>query len=104
VGRVVQTGSALAALTVLKKICDHPKLLTEATANEIAEGNWADDWGDVQQHLEQPDAVDAEASCKIVFLLALLEVRLPCLWVASTVRVELTHTTHANASRQALGS
>ena len=71
----VQTGSALAALTVLKKICDHPKLLTEAAANEIAEGNWSDEWGDVRQHLEQPEAVDAEASCKIVFLLSLLEVR-----------------------------
>jgi SNF2 family DNA or RNA helicase len=33
-----KTGSALAAITVLKKICDHPRLLSEAAAAEIANG------------------------------------------------------------------
>lgn len=31
-------GSALAALTILKKICDHPSLLTQRAADDIAEG------------------------------------------------------------------
>lgn len=33
-----QTSSALAALTVLKKICDHPALLTERSARLAADG------------------------------------------------------------------
>ncbi len=31
-----KTGSALAALTVLKKICDHPALLSEKAAHLVA--------------------------------------------------------------------
>lgn len=31
-----KTGSALAALTVLKKICDHPTLLNERAASLVA--------------------------------------------------------------------
>lgn len=31
-----KTGSALAALTVLKKICDHPALLSERAASLVA--------------------------------------------------------------------
>lgn len=33
-----KTGSVLAAITVLKKICDHPSLLSERAAAEIAAG------------------------------------------------------------------
>ena len=33
-----KTGSALAAITVLKKICDHPALLGEHAASLVAKG------------------------------------------------------------------
>ena len=36
-----KTGSALAALTVLKKICDHPALLSERAASLVARAGLA---------------------------------------------------------------
>ncbi len=33
-----ESGSALAALSVLKKICDHPALLSERAAHLVASG------------------------------------------------------------------
>lgn len=80
----VSTGrQVLSALTVMKKICDHPSLLTKRAANEIAEG--------MEGYLDTEDIQAAEAmtrslagmveedenkgarSCKIDFLMALLE-------------------------------
>lgn len=80
-------GSALAALTVLKKICDHPSLLTQRAADDIAEG--------MESMLSAADAAAAEVmsasiarlmevdesctgshaaiSCKIAFIMTLLE-------------------------------
>ncbi|KAH7307563.1 hypothetical protein KP509_22G065500 [Ceratopteris richardii] len=80
-------GSALAALTVLKKICDHPSLLTQRAADDIAEG--------MESMLNAQDSAELEAmsasvarflgeeesstesqealSCKIAFIMALLE-------------------------------
>eukprot|EP00250_Pteridium_aquilinum_P026585 c33244_g1_i1 orf=42-3104(+) len=80
-------GSALAALTVLKKICDHPCLLTQRAADDIAEG--------MESMLNASDAAEIEAmsasvakilesdensteshatlSCKIAFIMVLLE-------------------------------
>ncbi|KAI5054611.1 hypothetical protein GOP47_0029756 [Adiantum capillus-veneris] len=80
-------GSALAALTVLKKICDHPSLLTQRAADDIAEG--------MESMLNAQDAAEIESmsasvakildedeglteshealSCKIAFIMILLE-------------------------------
>ncbi|KAG0625186.1 hypothetical protein M758_2G034400 [Ceratodon purpureus] len=73
----------LSAMTVMKKICDHPALLTKRAANDIAEG--------MEGYLDTEDIQAAEAmtrslagmveedeglgapSCKIDFLMALLE-------------------------------
>lgn len=89
-------GSALAALTVLKKICDHPGLLTKRAADDIAEGmesmiKGAGVTEEEEIHaevaaaeemaaslasmseLENGEKKHGNASCKIVFLMALLD-------------------------------
>ncbi|KAJ7547607.1 hypothetical protein O6H91_08G094800 [Diphasiastrum complanatum] len=80
-------GSALASLTVLKKICDHPLLLTKRAADDIAEGlestlNREDaaaaeamtaSLASILQAPEKSHSLNAESSCKIMFLMALLE-------------------------------
>lgn len=88
-------GSALAALTVLKKICDHPGLLTKRATDDIAEGMESMLGGednvpteDLQEvalaeeiaislasngGLEDVQSKSRSMSCKIEFLMALLE-------------------------------
>ncbi|KAI8032347.1 Protein CHROMATIN REMODELING 24 [Camellia lanceoleosa] len=78
-------GSPLAALTILKKICDHPLLLTKRAAEDVLEG--------MDSMVNQEDTVVAEklamhiadvtersvfeekhnVSCKITFILSLLD-------------------------------
>ncbi|KAF6170510.1 hypothetical protein GIB67_031918 [Kingdonia uniflora] len=83
-------GSPLAALTVLKKICDHPFLLTKRAAEDILEGMDTmlnqDDLSMVEKmavHLANAtDGVDLQkmldnVSCKISFIMALLEDLIP---------------------------
>jgi SNF2 family DNA or RNA helicase len=82
-----KTGSALAALTVLKKICDHPGLLSQNAAAEIARGRplasvlsggsasaedaAADDAAcDGDDGGAPAGACDPAASCKTAFVLA----------------------------------
>jgi SNF2 family DNA or RNA helicase len=74
--------SALAALAVMKKICDHPSLLTVRAANDIAEGMegildsddvaTAEDLTKSLAGMIQDDYSTVAPSCKIVFLMALL--------------------------------
>ncbi|CAM6046593.1 unnamed protein product [Sphagnum compactum] len=75
--------SALAALAVMKKICDHPSLLTVRAANDIAEGMegildsadvaTAEDLTKSLAGMIQDDDSMGAPSCKIVFLMTLLE-------------------------------
>ncbi|KAL4204403.1 hypothetical protein AMTRI_Chr01g131870 [Amborella trichopoda] len=78
--------SALSALTVLKKICDHPSLLTKRATDDILEGMEKllnkDDLHRVDEmasHLakmmssQSGDKLQSNVSCKISFLIALLE-------------------------------
>lgn len=58
-----KTGSALAAISVLKKICDHPCLLPQAAAAELARG------GGAATSVPQ----EVSASCKSAFCIALLQ-------------------------------
>jgi len=82
-----KTGSALAALTVLKKICDHPGLLSQNAAAEIARGRplasvmdgatsaaAADDdvSADGDAGGAPAGASDPAASCKTAFVLSLV--------------------------------
>ncbi|XP_058195377.1 protein CHROMATIN REMODELING 24 isoform X3 [Rhododendron vialii] len=79
-------GSPLAAITILKKICDHPLLLTKRAAEDVLEGmdsmlNQDDkvlaeklamhiaDVAETVDFEEKPDKL----SCKISFILALLD-------------------------------
>ncbi|XP_039031865.1 protein CHROMATIN REMODELING 24-like [Hibiscus syriacus] len=80
-------GSTLAALTILKKICDHPLLLTKRAAEDVLEG--------MESMLNPKDASVAEKlamhvaetngfqdnhdnlSCKISFRLSLLDTLIP---------------------------
>ncbi|KAH9309094.1 hypothetical protein KI387_037005, partial [Taxus chinensis] len=89
-------GRALAALTVLKKICDHPGLLTKRATEDIAEGMdsmFGDEDDDVAEEMQAEvsfageiaeslanngDSEDGQRrnrimSCKITFLMALLD-------------------------------
>lgn len=83
-------GSPLAALTILKKICDHPLLLTKRAAEDVLEGmdsmlNPED--ASVAEKLAMHVADVAETndfqdnhnnlSCKISFLLSLLDTLIP---------------------------
>ncbi|KAL0464489.1 UNVERIFIED_CONTAM: protein CHROMATIN REMODELING 24 [Sesamum latifolium] len=77
-------GSPLAALTILKKICDHPLLLTKRAAEDVLEG--IDSIVDQEDHrvaerlamhiadvAERFDIVENhDISCKISFILSLL--------------------------------
>ncbi|CAA0837935.1 Protein CHROMATIN REMODELING 24 [Striga hermonthica] len=77
-------GSPLAALTILKKICDHPLLLTKRAAEDVLEG--MDSMVNQEDHrvaeklamhiadvAERFDVVDNnDMSCKISFILSLL--------------------------------
>ena len=67
------TGSALAALSVLKKICDHTSLLTNNAANQISSqikiNLVSDDEDDGEGEIRREER---EMSCKIDFLLELL--------------------------------
>ncbi|XP_047330886.1 protein CHROMATIN REMODELING 24 [Impatiens glandulifera] len=82
-------GSPLAALTILKKICDHPLLLTKRAAEDVLEG--------IDSALNQDDSIVAEKlamhiadmtersfeekhsniSCKISFIMSLLDNLMP---------------------------
>ncbi|KAK9162446.1 hypothetical protein Syun_003348 [Stephania yunnanensis] len=82
-------GSPLAAITILKKICDHPFLLTKRAAEDILEGMEGilnqDEIGTVERmalHLaNETDAEDSpeihDVSCKISFIVALLDDLIP---------------------------
>ncbi|XP_044968733.1 SNF2 domain-containing protein ENL1-like [Hordeum vulgare subsp. vulgare] len=81
-------GSPLAAITVLKKICDHPLILTKRAAEDILEGMEGmdvkldnKDMGMVEKmamnladmaHDGEALQVDEEVSCKIIFIMSLL--------------------------------
>ncbi|XP_065875193.1 protein CHROMATIN REMODELING 24 isoform X2 [Euphorbia lathyris] len=84
-------GSPLAALTILKKICDHPLLLTKRAAEDVLEGmdsmqNAEEDAG-LAEKLAMHIADLAEktefqekhnnVSCKISFILSLLDELIP---------------------------
>ncbi|XWS44706.1 hypothetical protein CRYUN_Cryun15aG0070800 [Craigia yunnanensis] len=83
-------GSPLAALTILKKICDHPLLLTKRAAEDVLEGMDSmlnpEDAG-VAEKLAMHVADVAETddfqdnhdnlSCKLSFLLSLLDTLIP---------------------------
>ena len=56
-----KTGSALAALTVLKKICDHPALLSEKAAHLVASAGKQVPVASVQQ--QAPQHVDVMGLC-----------------------------------------
>ncbi|MCL7027656.1 hypothetical protein MKW94_024372 [Papaver nudicaule] len=83
-------GSPLAAITVLKKICDHPLLLTKRAAEDVLEGIEPtinqEDMGLAERIISQlkhgSDIGDAEKindmiSCKISFIVTLLEDLIP---------------------------
>uniref|UniRef100_A0A453DMB2 Helicase C-terminal domain-containing protein n=1 Tax=Aegilops tauschii subsp. strangulata TaxID=200361 RepID=A0A453DMB2_AEGTS len=78
-------GSPLAAITVLKKICDHPLILTKRAAEGILEGMEGmldnKDMGMVEKmamnladmaHDDQALQVGEEVSCKLIFIMSLL--------------------------------
>ncbi|MCD7450162.1 hypothetical protein HAX54_003943 [Datura stramonium] len=81
--------SPLAALTILKKICDHPLLLTKRAAEEVLEEMDSTSNQDdravaerlVMQMANVTDKLDEEVthdvSCKITFILALLDNLIP---------------------------
>ncbi|KMT14061.1 hypothetical protein BVRB_4g078890 isoform A [Beta vulgaris subsp. vulgaris] len=83
-------GSPLAAITILKKICDHPYLLTKRAAEDVLEGMDSmlnqDECGLAEKlamHAAQLSEEDdfqekhANLSCKISFILSLLEKLIP---------------------------
>ncbi|KAK4772718.1 hypothetical protein SAY86_014493 [Trapa natans] len=82
--------SPLAALTILKKICDHPLLLTKRAAEDVLEGmdsmdnpedvhmaeklaNYIADVGEEKAFLEKHDSI----SCKMSFIMSLLDNLIP---------------------------
>ncbi|KAM0847093.1 hypothetical protein ACQ4PT_055225 [Festuca glaucescens] len=81
-------GNPLAAITVLKKICDHPQIVTKRAAEHILEGmdgmlnnqememaeKMAMNLADMAHDGDDDDVVEAnpEVSCKLCFILALL--------------------------------
>ncbi|KAK1367039.1 Chromatin remodeling 24 [Heracleum sosnowskyi] len=83
-------GSPLAALTILKKICDHPLLLTKRAAEDVLEGmdsmlnpeehgmaeKLATHIADVTERLDFAEKHDY-VSCKISFILSLLPSLIP---------------------------
>ncbi|PKI79435.1 hypothetical protein CRG98_000182 [Punica granatum] len=82
--------SPLAALTILKKICDHPLILTKRAAEDVLEGmdsmdnpedvhmaeklaSYIADVGEKDDFLEKHDSI----SCKISFIMSLLDNLIP---------------------------
>ncbi|KAM0847692.1 hypothetical protein ACQ4PT_054849 [Festuca glaucescens] len=81
-------GNPLAAITVLKKICDHPQIVTKRAAEHILEGmdgmlnnqemgmaeKMAMNLADMAHDDDDDDVVEVgpEVSCKLFFILALL--------------------------------
>lgn len=83
-------GSVLAAITILKKICDHPLLLTKRAAEEVLEGMETvlspEDAGVAEKlakHLadvvdrDDHEVYDDNVSCKISFIMSLLDNLIP---------------------------
>ncbi|EOA12821.1 hypothetical protein CARUB_v10025781mg [Capsella rubella] len=83
-------GSPLAALTILKKICDHPLLLTKRAAEDVLEGmesTLTQEEAGVAERLAMhiADNVDTDdfqtkndsISCKLSFIMSLLENLIP---------------------------
>ncbi|XP_010444319.1 PREDICTED: protein CHROMATIN REMODELING 24-like [Camelina sativa] len=83
-------GSPLAALTILKKICDHPLLLTKRAAEDVLEGmesTLTQEEAGVAERLAMhiADSVDTDdfqtkndsISCKLSFIMSLLENLIP---------------------------
>ncbi|CAF2087814.1 unnamed protein product [Brassica rapa] len=83
-------GSPLAALTILKKICDHPLLLTKRAAEDVLEGmesTLTQEEAGVAERLAMhiADNVDTDdfqtkndsISCKLTFIMSLLENLIP---------------------------
>ncbi|KAK7399357.1 hypothetical protein VNO78_10539 [Psophocarpus tetragonolobus] len=82
-------GSPLAALTILKKICDHPLLLTKRAAEDVLEGMdtmLKPEEANVAEKLAMhiADVADADkfkdeqdVSCKISFIMSLLDNLIP---------------------------
>ncbi|GAA0156845.1 damaged DNA-binding protein [Lithospermum erythrorhizon] len=82
-------GSPLAALTILKKICDHPLLLTKRAAKDVLDG--MDDISNQEDHraaenlamhiadvAERFDITEKhDVSCKVSFILSLLDNLIP---------------------------
>ncbi|XP_051147249.1 protein CHROMATIN REMODELING 24 [Andrographis paniculata] len=82
-------GSPLAAITILKKICDHPLLLTKRAAEDLLEG--MDSVADKEDHrvaeklamhiadvaLKHDIVENHDVSCKLSFLLGLLADLIP---------------------------
>nr|GMD62646.1 protein CHROMATIN REMODELING 24 isoform X2 [Ipomoea batatas] len=83
--------SPLAALTILKKICDHPLLLTKRAAEEVLEGMESMSVPGQEDHamaerlvMQMADAAEKfdieenqNISCKITFIMQLLEFLIP---------------------------
>ncbi|XP_027916383.1 protein CHROMATIN REMODELING 24 isoform X1 [Vigna unguiculata] len=97
-------GSPLAALTILKKICDHPLLLTKRAAEDVLEGMDSmlkPDEANVATKLAKhiADVGDTErfkdeqgVSCKISFIMSLLDNLIPeghCVLIFSQTRMML---------------
>ncbi|MED6135125.1 Protein CHROMATIN REMODELING 24 [Stylosanthes scabra] len=84
-------GSPLAALTILKKICDHPLLLTKRAAEDVLEGmdsmlkpeevnvaeKLAKHIADVTDTDRFEDEHGHDVSCKISFIMSLLDSLIP---------------------------
>eukprot|EP00898_Chlorokybus_atmophyticus_P003685 jgi/Chlat1/4317/Chrsp29S04475 len=68
--------NALSAITILKKICDHPALMTRRAAEDIAEGAEGE-WEDAAEVVAEANSADVDAgtdsSCKTAFVALLLE-------------------------------
>lgn len=100
-------GSPLAALTILKKICDHPLLLTKRAAEGVLEGMDTmlnhNDLDKVEEMalrlakmtaLEEANQLQDNVSCKITFIMSLLENLVPAghnVLIFSQTRKMLNH-------------
>ncbi|KAK3036188.1 hypothetical protein RJ639_030258 [Escallonia herrerae] len=108
-------GSPLAALTVLKKICDHPLLLTKRAAEDVLEGMDSmlkpEDHGvaeklamhiaDLTERFDFEEKHDS-VSCKISFIMSLLDSLIPeghNILIFSQTRKMLNHIQESLASQ-----
>lgn len=67
-----KAGSALSALTVLKKVCDHPSLVSDRANAEVQRAPDQESLASLRE-LTSPDSTEAKgSSCKVDFVLALL--------------------------------